>query len=572
MQTPRKLITKPGFVRTTELQLPSVCLVRKFCAPVSLAIMLWCVLSITSVSRAGSLSDVQAKAEQGDANAKGVVSVLFQIDAIPAGDGESKAQKALKLAEESAEAGSPFGLYALGRIHGEGAGMKKDADKAKQLYTGAFPGLQKLSEGGDPNAQWLLGVCYEVGRGVEKSPGTGVEWYRKSAEQGNSSALVSLGRCHLIGEGVEKDQAKAVELFRKSAEQGNAMAQVNLGWCYLNGEGVEKDQAKAVEWLRKSAEQANSDAQGILAGCYLRGDGVEKDQSKAVEWFRKSAEQGNAEAQRDLAWRYMSGEGAEKDQAKAVEWFRKSAEQGNAEAQRDLACRYFFGEGVEKDHAKAVEWFRKSAEQGNAVAQRDLAWRYDQGEGVEENPAEAAKWFRKSAEQGDADSQRVLGWCYSNGEGVEKNPAEAAKWYLKSAEQGNRQAMRNLASMEGSALDTSEKNLWLYRAAESDEEFRGGPETKDVMALTVGGQLRDANQPPKGLFTVIKEGLSGEFKTRRLRGIFRAEPRENSGRKVYPVRLVFEGPDGGEERWDLVFFKDEFGQWSAETAKHDASS
>jgi len=428
MQTPRKLITKPGFGRTTELQLPSVCLVRKFCAPIPLAIMLWCVLSITSVSRAGSLSDVQAKAEQGDANAKGVVSVLLQIDAIPAGDGESKAQKALKLAEESADAESPFGLYALGRIHGEGVGMQKNADRAKQLYTRAFPGLLRLSEGGDPNAQWLLGVCFIVGRGVEK------------------------------------DQAKAVELFRKSAEQGNA------------------------------------------------------------------------DAQRDLAWRYMSGE------------------------------------GVQKDQVKAVEWFRKSAEQGHADAQRDLAWRYDQGEGVEKNPAEAASWFRKSAEQGNARAQLSLGYRYAKGKGVTKNFSEAVKWYLKSAEQGNRQAMRNLAYMEDSTLDASEKNLWLYRAAESDEELHDGPETKDVMALTVGGQLRDANQPPKGLFTVIKEGLSGEFKTRRLRGIFRAEPRENSGRKVYPVRLVFEGPDGGEERWDLIFFKDEFGQWSAETAKHDASS
>jgi hypothetical protein len=288
--------------------------------------------------------------------------------------------------------------------------------------------------------------------------------------------------------------------------------------------------------LLKLSEGGDPHAQWLLGACYYVGRGVEKDQDQAVEWLRKSAERGNASAQTGLGGCYLQGVGVEKDQAKAVELFRKSAEQGNALAQRALAWRYMSGEGVEQDHATAVEWFRKSAEQGNADAQRDLAWRYMSGEGVEKNPAEAAKWFRKSAEQ------------------------------------GNRQAMRNLAYMEDSTLDTSEKNLWLYRAAESDEELHDGPKTKDVMALTVGGQLRDANQPPKGLFTVIKEGLSGEFKTRRLRGIFRAEPRENSGRKVYPVRLVFEGPDGGEERWDLVFFKDEFGQWSAETAKHDASS
>jgi TPR repeat protein len=342
--------------------------------------------------------------------------------------------------------------------------MQKNADRAKQLYTRAFPGLLKLSEGDDPNAQWLLGASFNVGRGVEK------------------------------------DQAKAVEWFRKSAEQGNAVAQRLIGQCYLEGEGVEKDQAQAVEWFSKSAQQGNAVAQGLLGWLYLRGEVVEKDQTKAVEWFSKSAEQGNATSQWYLAWRYMSGEGVEKDQAHAVEWFRKSAEQGNA------------------------------------------------------------------------DAQLSVGYCYDKGEGVAKNSSEAAKWYLKSAEQGNKQAMRNLAYMEGSTLDASEKNLWLYRAAESDKDFHGGPETKDVMALTVGGQLRNVNQPPKGLITMIKEGLSGEFKTRRLRSILRAEPRENSGRKVYPVRLVFEGPDGGEERWDLIFFKDEFDQWSAETAKNDVPS
>jgi hypothetical protein len=250
----------------------------------------------------------------------------------------------------------------------------------------------------------------------------------------------------------------------------------------------------------------------------------------------------------------------------------KLSEGGDPHAQWLLGACYYVGRGVEKDQDQAVEWLRKSAERGNASAQTGLGGCYLQGVGVEKDQAKAVELFRKSAEQGNALAQRALAWRYMSGEGVEKNPAEAAKWFRKSAEQGNRQAMRNLAYMEDSTLDTSEKNLWLYRAAESDEELHDGPKTKDVMALTVGGQLRDANQPPKGLFTVIKEGLSGEFKTRRLRGIFRAEPRENSGRKVYPVRLVFEGPDGGEERWDLVFFKDEFGQWSAETAKHDASS
>jgi hypothetical protein len=86
------------------------------------------------------------------------------------------------------------------------------------------------------------------------------------------------------------------------------------------------------------------------------------------------------------------------------------------------------------------------------------------------------------------------------------------------------------------------------------------------MALTVGGQLRTGSQPPKGILTTIKEAIVGEFKTKRLDQIVRATPRKSGVQEVFPVRLVFEDPNGGEERWDLEFFKDDFKQWSAKTA------
>lgn len=209
---------------------------------------------------------------------------------------------------------------------------------------------------------------------------------------------------------------------------------------------------------------------------------------------------------------------------------------------------------------------QNKAESGDAGAQFELALLYDNGEGVAKDSAKAVKWYRRSAEQGNAAAQNNLGVCYNRGEGVEKNPAEAAKWFRKSAEQGNKRAMRNLALVDDSGLDSSEKNLWIYRAAEAGSEFHGGPDTEEVMSLTVGGHLRVGNQPPKGLFTMMKEAISGEFKTRRLHQIVRATPRKEGDKEVFPVRLVFGDPNGGEERWDLEFFKDDFGQWSASNA------
>ena len=76
------------------------------------------------------------------------------------------------------------------------------------------------------------------------------ECYRKSAEQGLAEAQYVLGICYGCGVGVEQDYKKAVEWYHKSAEQGHAEAQYNLGNCYYNGEGVEQNYEKAVEWYR----------------------------------------------------------------------------------------------------------------------------------------------------------------------------------------------------------------------------------------------------------------------------------------------------------------------------------
>ena len=55
----------------------------------------------------------------------------------------------------------------------------------------------------------------------------------EQAEQGNAEAQYKLGICYFLGRGVEKDPAKAVRWFKKAAEQGHANAQLllNIDYC-----------------------------------------------------------------------------------------------------------------------------------------------------------------------------------------------------------------------------------------------------------------------------------------------------------------------------------------------------
>ena len=90
-----------------------------------------------------------------------------------------------------------------------------------------------------------------------------VKWYRKAAEKNNPEAMVSIGVCYHLGKGVEKNLKEAVKWFRKAADLGNDDAMRNLGRCYEKGEGVEKNIDQAVYWYKKGADKNISCKQAL---------------------------------------------------------------------------------------------------------------------------------------------------------------------------------------------------------------------------------------------------------------------------------------------------------------------
>jgi|GEM_PF-1791016 len=122
-----------------------------------------------------------------------------------------------------------------------------------------FEETKAKAEKGDAVAQYNLGACYILSKGVKMDKAESFKWFRKSADQGYADAQLYVGVCYENGSsGVATNKAEAVNWYRKSAEQGNAMAQMALGTCYVLGKGVKKDEAEALKWLRKAA--ASSDA------------------------------------------------------------------------------------------------------------------------------------------------------------------------------------------------------------------------------------------------------------------------------------------------------------------------
>ena len=176
--------------------------------------------------------------------------------------------------------------------------MLESAEKyaSEEDYVEAVKLWHMAAEQGHADAQYKLGLCYELGNGVAKDKVEAYKWYRKAAEQGNVEIQYFLGNCYYYGDGVEQDYGEACKWYRKAAEQGNADAQKCLGNCYYDGDGIAQNYGEAYKWYRKAAEQGNADAQKCLGNCYYNGDGIAQNYGEAYKWYRKAAEQGDAYA------------------------------------------------------------------------------------------------------------------------------------------------------------------------------------------------------------------------------------------------------------------------------------
>lgn len=223
---------------------------------------------------------------------------------------------------------------------------------------------RKAAERGEADAQYRLGDCYAVGRGVEKNDAEAVKWYRKAAEQGDADAQYSLGECYAV-----KDETEALKWYHKAAEQGHEGAKGRLvGWYKLEEDRAVKSYRKAeVGWYRKAAEQGCVIAQFRLGMCYATGTGVEQNQEKAKEWFDKIKDPfdqfmiGNCFLA-PLDFDFIC------DEVMAMKWYRKAAEQGYADAQYMLGLCYC----VKQDKPEAVKWLQKAAKQGHEKAKKAL--------------------------------------------------------------------------------------------------------------------------------------------------------------------------------------------------------
>ena len=91
------------------------------------------------------------------------------------------------------------------------------------------------AKGGNPNAQFQLGYCYQHGVGMVKDYKRAFKWYLRAAEGGNSNAQKEL---NYDGNGTDEDKIKVFELYSKSVN----VKEYDLGYKYERGDYMGKDE------------------------------------------------------------------------------------------------------------------------------------------------------------------------------------------------------------------------------------------------------------------------------------------------------------------------------------------
>lgn len=168
----------------------------------------------------------------------------------------------------------------------------KEAMKAYSAghYMEAFVITEPMAKLNHSDAQYLLGLMYEFGHGVKKDADKALELFTNSASQGYAAAQAKLGQLHLA-DSSHKNYGQAKDWFEKAADQGYALAYSALGDIYYNGYGVAKNKDTSLEYYKKAALAGDAEACLHLGKIY-ESEGT-TDRTQALFWYKKGAELGN---------------------------------------------------------------------------------------------------------------------------------------------------------------------------------------------------------------------------------------------------------------------------------------
>merc|ERR1711871_1522275 len=313
------------------------------------------------------------------------------------GDGPNNLPEARRRFQDAAWRGSAKGLAYLAVMEAKGSGGAKDEEAAEAHAKKARSGLKAAGEAGDAEAYNALGRLYfyqilsakasDTHR--KKFPGqphraqafanqcVAVKFFRASAELGYIKGQHNLGLCYDIGEGVDQNAKMAAKYYKMAADQGDIQS---MKWLGLKYSGLHQedprlpaearwvpDKAKAYEFMQRAADAGNGEALCHLATFVDEGIGCRRDPSEVERLLLQAAEERNmSTGYHELGERYLmggrgsrSGSAASTGQNKESSGADKDDKNEDTQQEEDDGSRPW-----PRDVEKAKDYFEKSISLG----------------------------------------------------------------------------------------------------------------------------------------------------------------------------------------------------------------
>lgn len=243
-------------------------------------------------------------------------------------------------------------------------------------YAEALKILIPIANGGDDEAQRILGeMCYK-GQGMKRDLVASFKWTEVSASNGNKIAQYNLGYLYEKGEGVASSSSLAIDWYTKAAIQGYVLAQHKLGDLYASS-----DRNKAIYWYDAAAQ---------------RGDDVARKQFSSLSSARADDSR--------VAQQRADAEKKEQERLEEIERLRERNERSIREAQEQQSTRDYnaaIGAQIRQRGAQDAALLNRIDRQTNAASAN--ANRKPAEQATERDRARAE---RESQKHNDADRDR----------------------------------------------------------------------------------------------------------------------------------------------------------------------
>jgi TPR repeat protein len=124
--------------------------------------------------------------------------------------------------------------------------------------------------------------------------------FNAQCDSGNDGACSLLGVMYEVGHGVPRSPQHAVRLYRRACGGGSARGCANYAEAMLNGTAGAIDHSFAVSLLTTACRSPEAAGCGRLAHLTARGDGVRQSMKISLALLRRACEHGDPDACRNL--------------------------------------------------------------------------------------------------------------------------------------------------------------------------------------------------------------------------------------------------------------------------------